>query len=98
MSVRSPGGWLYFYASGLVVTPLGDIWFERIDRGSFYDLFKEENYLIPTKNEVKTTNNDGDEMYVNMDSGFAWIQLTPGVDLGKPFSNGIMDDEASSQM
>ena len=27
MSIRSPSGWIFYYANGLVITPLGEIWF-----------------------------------------------------------------------
>ena len=39
---------------------------------------------------MKTTNNAGDLMYINMDNGYAWIELKPASDIGNTFENGVI--------
>ena len=74
MSISSPSGWIYFYPNGLVVTPPGDLWFEPVSRNRFFSWFDKANYPTPGINEVQTLNNGGQVTYINMDSGFAWVQ------------------------
>ena len=45
MSVRSPSGWVYYYPNGLVITPLGDIWFERVHKDKFFSWFEREVHI-----------------------------------------------------
>lgn len=90
MSIRSPTGWVYYYPNGLVVTPLGDIWFERVDRNTFFSWFKREAYGSPTINEAQAVDNSGNLMFINMDSGYAWIEIAPNTDQGSTFGNGIV--------
>ena len=88
--MRSPSGWIYYYVDGLVVTPLGDIWFERIDRSTFFSWFRRSSYESLTKNEVRAATNAGSLMYINMDSGFAWVEIFDGAGIGSTFENGVI--------
>ena len=73
-----------------MITPLGDIWFERVRRDSFLSWFNKTAYLSSTRNEVKSTNNAGNLMYINMDNGFAWIEVKTDSDIGSTFEKGVM--------
>ena len=43
MSLRTneSEGWIYYYNTGLTITPLGDIWFKRLDVEEFLRGFEQ---------------------------------------------------------
>ena len=41
---------------------------------------------------MKSKDNDGNLMYINMDNGYAWVEVSPSSDIGSTFENGIIKE------
>ena len=78
LSLQSREGWTYYPKSRLAVTPLGDLWYERLDLATFLEPF---NLRLEDEIEVDwVSQEDGLRTVLNLKYGFSWKQIKPDDD------------------
>ena len=87
MTLRSAEGWIYYHLSGLTITPLGDIWFKRLDVEGFLRGFEKDK-----DGKILTTQTNGIKTVLDLQTGYFWSSVQHSIDTeGIFFYKGVLE-------